>query len=550
MRNGNLWLTASLTDNMNVILQASQVLVKSKLVVELDSTGRSRMTVNDIPAMFEAQRGLINTLSQTVESMRANLEGKIALLTQENAVLRNRIADLEGATTEANRNTNTRLVNLETACVPGLEYEVRAATATSSRMCALLTTCRQGEYQITPPTLTSDRRCSNHTTCPVGSFEAVPATATSDRVCRPWTNCTSNQHEIVQPSSSTDRTCRTNTMCSIPTSYQLIPPTEKTDRVCTGTRQCTALEFQATPPTLTSDRICRLVSPACTATQYEAVSAIQVGDNQRDRLCLPLTVCNVTTQYELVAPTLSTDRRCANITVCNPQTQFQRTAPTPTSDRDCAALTTCTSSQFQLTAPTATSDRVCQNIRGPCAVGETETAPTPTSDRICTSTSGCSSFSIHSFRINDRLWLCSDGATTPKNWDRVSRVCNQAGGFRLPTVGPMTQRGRPDNTAWRAAASQMQGLGHDYFITGHPTRGASWGQWTSGWMGINGLGYIDAGELSTGSNWMALTDGNNNDLRAWPAANSPDAGHRLATLCANLADIPGVYVFANNIWRI
>jgi len=60
---------------------------------------------------------------------------------------------------------------------------------------------------------------------------------------------------------------------------------------------------------------------------------------------------------------------------------------------------------------------------------------------------GCSPSAQYSVRIDDRLWLCSSGAVSGKTYANVGGVCNQAGGFNLPSVGPMTRRGKPSNVS-------------------------------------------------------------------------------------------------------
>ena len=64
----------------------------------------------------------------------------------------------------------------------------------------------------------------------------------------------------------------------------------------------------------------------------------------------------------------------------------------------------------------------------------------------------------------------------------------------------------------------------------------------------NGLGYVRTTELSgTGSNWLALTDGNTADYRSWPSANDTGA-HPLASLCLNASGDPASYIFDHR-WR-
>ncbi len=64
-----------------------------------------------------------------------------------------------------------------------------------------------------------------------------------------------------------------------------------------------------------------------------------------------------------------------------------------------------------------------------------------------------------------------------------------------------------DQSAWRAAAAAMGNVGHDFIITGQPTRSAAWGHYTSGWSYINGLGYIHTSEGVFDGNWNSLVDG-------------------------------------------
>ena len=45
---------------------------------------------------------------------------------------------------------------------------------------------------------------------------------------------------------------------------------------------------------------------------------------------------------------------------------------------------------------------------------------------------------VSSSQVNDWLWVCSEGPFGNKGWLGVTSVCNEAGGFYLPSVGPMT----------------------------------------------------------------------------------------------------------------
>ena len=72
--------------------------------------------------------------------------------------------------------------------------------------------------------------------------------------------------------------------------------------------------------------------------------------------CSSHTVCDVTSQWETKAATLTSDRTCADLTTCT-ASEWQSTAPSKHNDRECKPLTTCTDTQWVSVAPTATNDR-------------------------------------------------------------------------------------------------------------------------------------------------------------------------------------------------
>ena len=93
----------------------------------------------------------------------------------------------------------------------------------------------------------------------------------------------------------------------------------------------------------------------------------------------------------------------------------------------------------------------------------------------------------------------------------------------------------------------MSALGHVFVVTGQPTRSCAWANWEGG-FNCNGLGYISLSENVNGSNWNSLVDGNDSDLRNWPAANTPGTSI-LASLCGKFNDVAGVTLWGNYIWR-
>jgi len=109
-------------------------------------------------------------------------------------------------------------------------------------------------------------------------------------------------------------------------------------------------------------------------------------------------------------------------------------------------------------------------------------------------------------------------------------------------------QGKPDAAAWLAAAQELGRTGHDYIITGQPTRSCSWDSYQTGFT-CNGLGYLHTRETIDSSNWNSLVDGNEADRRSWPSANSVNV-HKLPSLCTRLGDVPGVELWADHIWRL
>lgn len=60
--------------------------------------------------------------------------------------------------------------------------------------CVPLTKCGNNEYQIRAPTLTSDRVCKNITVCNSKQYQSTAHTATSDRVCSAYPICSPGQY--------------------------------------------------------------------------------------------------------------------------------------------------------------------------------------------------------------------------------------------------------------------------------------------------------------------------------------------------------------------
>ncbi len=162
--------------------------------------------------------------------------------------------------------------------------------------------------------------------------------------------------------------------------------------------------------------------------------------------------------------------------------------------------------------------------------------------------SGCSASATFSHEIAPDLWICAFNNLGNKTWPQTYEVCSEAAGFYMATVGPMTRRGLPTDAQIGLAMAAARGNGHDYITSGHPARGCGWD--SSNYESCNGLGYIQTSEnTGAGSNWRALTDGNEAPGRSWPSANAVAVSfHQLATLCMNASSDPLSEVFDHR-WR-
>jgi len=534
-------------------LQASDIVLQGQVkIADPDNSGAEPQTLNDLPARFTQIESTVSDVSGEVDTLRSEQQKwhdtyfatdesdglKVMAGTEDGSLtLKGNEINLDGSTQVRGTDGSYRpigdvpqavsentasikellatvaelkeaLRDVSTRCGNG-QYELMPLTATSDRVCRSVTVCPSGQYEIVAPTATSDRKCDRHATCAPGTYEAEHPTPVSNRVCRAWTTCGEDEYELAAPTPYEDRVCRAVVPCDAD-AYEAQAATPTSAAICIDYTVCDpATQLEAEAPTASSDRVCAAKNVECTADEYE----VSPPTATRPRVCAEISECS-STEYEAAAPTADSDRDCKKLTECEEGKSYESTAATVTSDRECTALTVCKEGEEETEAPTPTSDRKC---RDPNA-------------------SGCSDFSIHSYRLSDRLWICSDGAVSNKNWDRVSRVCNLDGGYKLVSVRPMTAVGRPDANTYENVRQQLVQLNHDYLITGQPTRRCSWNDYQTGFT-CNGLGYIDLrSPMSTDSNWNALVDGNDNELRGWPAANSPSA-HRLPSLCGDFGDV-------------
>jgi len=176
------------------------------------------------------------------------------------------------------------------------QYEAQGPTATSNRLCAKLTDCREQSYygyELTPPTPTSDRVCGRaehpqcdhneyvtighthrhhvwglpdeicaaHSTCASTQWETREAGTHHDRVCREHTRCTSTQWQSRAPGAQSDRECKEHWVCDLSREWEHFAGDAYHDRLCRPIKQCKEGEQEIAPPKHTADRVCEACSP-------------------------------------------------------------------------------------------------------------------------------------------------------------------------------------------------------------------------------------------------------------------------------------------------
>ena len=162
---------------------------------------------------------------------------------------------------------------------------------------------------------------------------------------------------------------------------------------------------------------------------------------------------------------------------------------------------------------------------------------------------GCSSSSVDSFQINDRMSICSVRRGTSKTYSEVANACDKENGFYLTSEQAQVVIGRPSEQDWSTVALQAKQLGYNFVVTGEPVRDCAWDDWGTnidcGSEGNGGWGYISLSESSTGDNWNALVDGIN-DPENWPSANRVNA-QQLMSLCVRTHGFMSPVIFKSDI---
>jgi len=134
-----------------------------------------------------------------------------------------------------------------------------------------------------------------------------------------------------------------------------------TDRICISHSVCDSISTSNTDQ-----------AGVTTATQYRSVA----GTSTADSICVALTECDASAEYESVAPTVETNRGCATISPeCKVGASFEKSEPTPFADRVCQSVDICIQNTasggsgttypgfYMESKPTAKTDTVCTALK-------------------------------------------------------------------------------------------------------------------------------------------------------------------------------------------
>ena len=281
-------------------------------------------------------------------------------------------------------------------CLNGTEYEVIAPTTTSDRICSPCFSCPSNKIVTMACTPSSDTQCANCSMClNKKEYVVTSCSTTSDTVCAPCRTCIwGDEYQVTSCLSSQNTQCQKCSQCQSDVEYMVSSCTNTTDTICHPITNCSSSfvngllvgDYESFPPTMTSDRVCHAIS-TCDGS---IIPTIDMNGDEGSGL-LYAESSDVGSQYEVVAPTLTSNRKCLNTTVCNPLIQFEYLPPTITSDRICMPLQQCPSyGWYEVIPPTVTSDREC-SLWTHCILSfEFQSqAPTSTTDRVCLPFTSC-----------------------------------------------------------------------------------------------------------------------------------------------------------------
>lgn len=318
------------------------------------------------------------------------------------------------------------------------EYEFKAPTSTSDRICARTTECRANHFEVSAPLQATaassfssgggsgvapaiegkDRVCEKCTRCSsFGEFQTKTCDETSDATCETCTVCEAGVNwEESECSATEDATCTPCTVCSgaeVDTGFGLIwvgdyaavACSVEADTQCTTCTHCRSWQYEDSRCTSTSDAVCEMRCGFEAESEEEGAEPTwnkKVFADGADANCADVTRCVWRDQFELTTPTPTDDRVCQNFTECDYEKEYQIIAATRTADRVCQTSTVCAEdgSEYEAEAPSTTADRHCMAVTNCTAEQYEVAANTADSDRDCKEKRVCGAFEVVTFDGN------------------------------------------------------------------------------------------------------------------------------------------------------
>ncbi|EGD72964.1 hypothetical protein PTSG_12201 [Salpingoeca rosetta] len=239
------------------------------------------------------------------------------------------------------------------------------------RLCHLITKCGPGEQRTRAPTSTSNTKCEP---CPIGTtdHDRNPLTA-----CQPClyghyvpAGSIGSCKQFLCPAGTVDLDRHNASTPCMPCQAGVDFAALSGQRDCTPVTECDLGYEEVVRPTIFTDRQCR-----------RCIEALFYRDSNTDfstRVCRPASLARLRRPHPPSARTVSA--RWARI--CPNNNTFISRPLMPTQNRICSPWMQCLSSEYELVAPSLVNDRECQRVRS-CQHTEYEWSSLRCSHRAC-----------------------------------------------------------------------------------------------------------------------------------------------------------------------
>eukprot|EP00912_Choanoflagellata_sp_UC4_P001603 UC4_evm5s1019 len=228
----------------------------------------------------------------------------------------------------------------DTICSPwrictDLEFEIRAPTHDTDRVCKDCTACPVGFHKIGGCYDTVDTICEPHSKCPVSQFKIRDGNSVLDTECQACTTCPEGQYAKYPCSDFQDTICEFWSKCGVEDveDFRVIPSPTK-NRKCVS---CFSGEDCDLPECDTRCRILRIEEQEsnCTSGEY----TLQNGS------CATCKKCDFG-EYNAGGCRASLDRECRKWSAHCPMGQYPSRLGSSSEDTRCSICSTCPDSFF------------------------------------------------------------------------------------------------------------------------------------------------------------------------------------------------------------